>query len=161
MAVQDRPVYYIDTSVILSLVFDDPRYESQEYLNIVGYKAKNKGVLSQFTIGELFSNVLLKLKEDIVRKNAYDLLDWIIRKLLDEDRANILKFDGAIVNSSLFEEIRTADYAVTDDDAFHLMCAIACKAACFVTKDIALCSNQRLKEYLMKKFNLKLRLIVS
>lgn len=156
----DSPIDYIDTSVVLSIVLDKSHHESQEYLNTVGYKMKNRGVFSQFAIGELFSNILLKLKEDMVRRNAYDVLDWVLGRLIDENRATILGFDSSVIDSALYDEITGVDYEVSGDDAFHIICAIKCKAACFVTKDKALCSNQRLKDYLMRRFDMKLRLIL-
>ena len=150
----------IDACVILGTLFEEEE-ESKQYINTIGYKLKNKGLLTIPLIGEIFSNIFLKLyqniNDSIERKafiqNAVDFFDDTIMSLIQKDKLTIGKIDGG--DYQFIKRIKEIDYKVTDDDALHLSSAINKKCQRFVTVDQELL-NDNFRSKIRTEFGIKI-----
>lgn len=153
---------YIDSSVFLGYVFKQGD-NCKKYLDVVGYKAHNKGIISHFVMSEILINLLIKInldnpiEEDIVKADAFKLVNETIITLREGDRLKILKLTARIMDPELLNELRGFDTKLTDDDALHLIEAIKAKCQFFVTTDKEIINNKGLKENLSKNYNLKIK----
>ena len=153
---------YIDTSIFLGYMFEQGD-SCKEYLDVVGYKSHNIGVISHHVMSEILINLLLKvklddhIKEEYAKERAFKLLDLTITKLREKGRLKILKLTSRIVDPELFEELQSQDTGLSDDDAFHLIEAIKERCQFFATTDEEIIQNKKLREYLVKNYNLKIK----
>ena len=160
-ALQRQRYDYIDSCIFLHHIFEEGTV-CRRYLNLVGYKRHNKGMVSHFVMGEIVINLLLKLKkrdpvqEILLKERAFLLLDDTIRQLRANDNLLILRLTGAIADTSLFKELKAVDAFLTDDDALHLLVAIKEGCSRFVTLDQELAKNERLRQHLIAKYNMRI-----
>ncbi len=139
-----RELDCIDSCIILDILFRKEVGEFQEYIRTVGYKHKNKGLLTVPLVGEIFTNLFLKLTQNVeestlrrvLLQNAIDFFEDIIFELLRHDRLVIAKICDS--DSQFIPRIKELDWAITDDDALHLSWAINNKCQRFVTTDTIL-----------------------
>lgn len=130
----------IDSSIILEIIFENEE-KCKQYLNTIGYKSKNQGLLTIPILGETFANLLLKssqtiedpIKRKIFIQSAVDFLDDIILDLLLRGRLIISKLEKS--DYQFVSKIQELDYKITGDDAFHLSSAINKQCRRFVTID--------------------------
>ncbi len=151
----------IDSSVILGTLFEKEE-KCEQYVNIVGYKLRNKGLLTIPLIGEIFTNTFLKVSKNIEEvserkffiQNAVDFFDTTIMGLLQRDKLVIAKIE---IGDHLFTgRIKEIDYRITDDDALHLSSAINKKCQRFVTID-----KELLKENFKNKIKEEFGIIIT
>jgi predicted nucleic acid-binding protein len=148
----------IDSSVVLGTVFkEDERCDN--FINTVGYKLKNKGLLTIPLVGEVFTNLFLKISKNVddpfqrrvVIQTAIDFFDETIMNLLQQDRLVISKIkDGDYQH---IRRIKELDYTITDDDALHLSSAINNNCQRFITLDKVLL-NANFKNKMKKELGL-------
>ncbi len=150
----------LDSSIILGIAFEEKEAEQcKQYINTVGYKLKNKGLLTIPLVGEIFTNLFLKVSRDIkdyskrkvIIQSLVDFFDETIMTLLSKERFIITKIQSA--DYVYIPRIKELDYKITDDDAFHLSSAISQKCQRFVTLDRVLL-QEHFKESLRKEFGL-------
>lgn len=153
---------YIDSSIFLGYAFEQGD-ACKEYLNTVGYKSHNKGVVSHFVMSEVLISLLIKIKlkdplqESIAKEKAFKLLDETITRLLIENKLTILNLTARIIDTELLNELKEKDTKLTDDDALHLIETIKEKCQFFVTTDEKIIKNKGLREHLSNNYNLKIK----
>lgn len=104
---RNEQLYFIDASVVLEIIFDQPRKE--EWLNFLSqFKCeRRKGVLSNFTTGEIVRNIYyfeskfykeydtasaMKILNELI--GEYKLIIWNINKETGEIARNIMDEDS-------------------------------------------------------------------
>jgi len=149
----------IDSVIILGILLEENIAEFQDYVRTIGYKSRNKGLLTIQLVGEIFTNLFLKIsknvEEPIMRKvlieKAVEFFDEVIMDLLQQELLTISKIkDG---DYQYISRIKELDYAITDDDALHLSSAINNKCQRFITIDKALL-NERFRGSIHSEFGL-------
>jgi hypothetical protein len=148
----------IDACIVLGLLFEEHE-GCRHYLDNVGYKNKNKGLLTIPLIGEIFTNLLLKLPEKIpdpinrkvFMQSAIDFFDQTIMHFLKEKRIEISPM--TIQDQKYVVHIKNVDYTITDDDAIHISTAISKDCQRFVTID-KLLLQKNCKIRIRNEFNL-------
>ncbi len=137
----------IDSCIVLGILFQESIGELQEYIRTVGYKQRNKGLLTVYLMGEIFTNLFTKICQKVedgtiravLLQNALDFFEDVIMELLRQDRLIIAKIQNS--DYQLIRQIQELDYAITDDDALHLSCAVNNQCQRFVTTDTILLSE--------------------
>jgi predicted nucleic acid-binding protein len=148
----------IDASIILETVFEDEE-RCEQYVNTIGYKLRNKGLLTIPLIGEIFTNLFLKVSESIgnqterkvMLQTAVDFFDNVIIRLLQQNKLKISKINNN--DYKFVKRIKELDYAITDDDALHLSSAINNNCQRFITKDKVLL-DKNFKSNVKKEFEI-------
>ncbi len=147
----------IDSVIILGILLEENIAEFQDYVRTIGYKSRNKGLLTIPLVGEIFTNLFLKIsknvQEPVMRKilieKAIEFFDKVIMDLLQQERLIISKIrDG---DYQYIPRIKELDYAITDDDALHLSSAINNKCQRFITIDKTLL-NERFRGDINREF---------
>ncbi len=150
----------IDSCIILGTIFEEKENEKcKQYLNIVGYKLRNNGLLTVPLIGEIFANLFLKVyrtvpessERKLLLQKAVDFFDDSIVNLLLQEKLVIAKIENS--DHQFIERIKELDYAVTDDDALHLSSAINKGCQKFITLDAILLRDQ-FKSRIKTEFNI-------
>ncbi len=150
----------IDSSIVLEIIFQNEE-KCKQYLNTVGYKSKNAALLTISILGEILTNLFLKasetvddqIKRKVLIQNAVDFLDDTILDLLPRKRLFISKIEKN--DHAFVQRIQELDYKITDDDAFHLSCAINNHCQRFVTIDKDLL-NDTFQENMQREFGLRI-----
>ena len=151
----------IDASVILGSVFREDE-NCDNFVNTIGYKLKNNGLLTIHLVGEIFTSVFLKIVQYIeypfekkqFLQDVVDFFDKTIINLFERQRLSIAKVKDSDYQHIM--AIKSLDYAITDDDALHLSVAINNNCQRFVTIDKVL-----LKEDFRSKIKAEFRLIIT
>ncbi len=141
-------VDYIDACVVLATVFrerDEPK--CAEYLNAVGYKLHSTGVIAHYVVSETFVSVLMKTRGEY-REESLRLAKTLLTELLDDGRVTVLKLSQI---GTMVDEILSADYRTSLDDAFNLASALTAGCSRFVTIDRQLLSSERLRAFLRER----------
>ena len=134
-------------------------YRILVYVRTIGYKSRNKGLLTITLVGEIFTNLFLKISKNVdepmMRKilieKAVEFFDEVIMDLLQQELLTISKIkDG---DYQYIPRIKELDYAITDDDALHLSTAINNKCQRFITINKALL-NERFRGSIHSEFGL-------
>jgi len=134
----------------------------KDYVNTIGYKNRNTGIISYFVISEIFLAIMIKNKdkeknyEKLEKFKAFDYIDEIINKMLRERVLIINKLNTNIVDEGLVKELKIINYSLNDDDIFHLIEAVKSKCDFFVTTDREIIENIKLKDFLANKYSLKI-----
>ncbi|MBS3151190.1 hypothetical protein J4443_02305 [Candidatus Woesearchaeota archaeon] len=158
-----NPVDMIDSSIFLGFIFDEDN-KFKEYLNVVGYKNQNKGSITNSLMGEILTNIFVKVKDEnkieqsLLRTKVFGLLDQIMTKLIEEGKLEIIKLNKSNFDFDIFNNIKGIDYAISDDDAIHLTSAIIMNCQNFVTSD-KLAENKILCEKIKSEYNLNIKKI--
>ncbi len=154
---------YVDACVFLAIIFqesDGVRWKN--YVDTIGYKTHNKGVISHFVLSEIVMNIMEKIKlSDRQRERELQAAIItnalaIITSLYREQRLRVLKLTRRSLDASLVQELQEKAYGLTDDDAFHLVAAIKAKCRRFITKDKYLLEEENLQRWLQQEYNLKI-----
>ncbi len=153
-----EPVDCVDASVVLEAVFEDEE-KCKQYLNTIGYKLRNKGMLTVLLIGEIFSNLFIKVSQKmedpferkVVIQNVVDFFDDTLIALLQKERLTIAKIKGD--DYQHVKKIRELDYKITADDAFHLSAAVSNQCQRFITIDRYLL-NDHFRALMKREFGL-------
>lgn len=148
----------IDSCIILGTIFKEDEH-CELYIDTIGYKLKNKGLLTIPLIGEVFANLLLKVEkktddkfeQKLFMQNAVDFFDTTISRLIYQERLLIGKM--LIADFQHVSRIKELDYAVTDDDALHVSDAINKRCQRFITTDKTLL-NENFRGKIRKEFGL-------
>lgn len=54
----------LDSSIVLGTIFEEDE-QCDTFINVLGYKMRNKGLLTQLIIGEIFTNLFLKVSTKV------------------------------------------------------------------------------------------------
>ena len=129
----------IDASVILGTLFEKEE-RCKTYINTVGYKLKNCGLLTIPLVGEIFTNMFLKIPQHIEEaerkvflQSTIDFFDFTIMHLIQKNRLIIAKIKSG--DYQFVKRINELDYKISDDDLLHLSSAINNNCQRFVTID--------------------------
>ncbi len=147
----------VDSCVVLETIFEEERCKL--YVNTIGYKLRNKGMITIPLAGEIFSNLFLKISQNIddavmrkvVIQNAVDFFDDTMMTLLQKGRLIIAKINDG--DYQYIPRIKELDYKITDDDALHISTAINKKCQRFITIDKDLL-NDRFRGMIKSEFGL-------
>ncbi len=156
---------YIDSCIFLGFVFDENDAYGR-YLNTLGYKQHNKGIISHFVMSEILINIIFKsrstnpLDDQVTKERAFKMVNEFLYELKEENKLKILKLNTRIIDEELIRRIKENDTLLTDDDAFHLIEAIKAKCRYFVTSDKEIIENNKLREYLKTQHKLKIKEII-
>ena len=72
---QQKPLIFIDSSIYCEDIVNGIHHKiCKEYLDDIGYKNKNSGLISIFALGEVFSAVFKNIAQD-ARIKALNLLE--------------------------------------------------------------------------------------
>src|SRR3989344_5318476 len=94
---------YIDSCIFLGFALEQGQ-NCKDYINTLGYKNRNIGIISHFVISEIFLAIILKIKdkekhyEKLEKFKAFEYIDEIINKMLRENVLIINKLDTNIIN---------------------------------------------------------------
>ena|SRR3989344_7038757 len=152
---------YVDSCVFLGFILEKDQ-KCKDYVNTIGYKNRNTGIISYFVISEIFLAIMIKNKdkeknyEKLEKFKAFDYIDEIINKMLRERVLIINKLNTNIVDEGLVKELKIINYSLNDDDIFHLIEAVKSKCDFFVTTDREIIENIKLKDFLANKYSLKI-----
>jgi len=122
----------IDACVVLEALINNDR-NCVKFVNTVGYKLSNTGLLTIPLVGEIFVNLLFKERNQSFIIDALHYFDDLVTTLINKKRLVVVKLKPRDIN--FIEEIMKIDYSITFDDAFHLSFAINNKCQKFITLD--------------------------
>ena len=153
---------YIDSCIFLAHLFNENNY-CRDYINTIGYKNRNRGVISHFVLSEIMINIITKidyddyLKGKILREECFENISETIIRLKYKKLLDILKITSKILDKELYDKLIKSDTKLTEDDALHIIEAIKSNCDFFVTIDKEIIANKKLREYLNQNHNLKIK----
>src|SRR3989344_7060158 len=98
---------YVDSCVFLGFVLEKDQ-KCKDYINTIGYKNRNIGIISHFVISEIFISIIVKIKyddkfkENLVKDETFHYIDNIINQLLTKSRLKINKLSKDIIDINLY-----------------------------------------------------------
>jgi len=151
---------YIDSCVFLEHILDKNQ-NCKDYINTLGYKNRNLGIISHFVISEVFIAILTKIlskdknQEKVEKEIALIYFKNIIEELRKNNNLIINKIDNSIIDEELYKELKNINYSLSDDDILHLINAIKQCCNYFITIDKEIINNKILRDYLQNKHEIK------
>lgn len=133
-----KSTHFIDTSILASLVFNDPdEKECLRYLNRI--PKIYKGNISLLVLGELYLSLLEGLSDNIKRTGAFQDINGIIETL---------DFKYVTLNLSQYvyciERIKKADSRIDITDTKILAEALCSNSSYFITVDRKILESKKL-----------------
>ncbi len=154
---------YVDSCVFLSIAFEEgDALACKTFVNTRGYRQHPRGIISHLVVSEIFVGILEKvqlrdaLEEERVRLRAMQQLSWLFTTLLEDGRMRIARFTRRALDLDLFDHLKALEYSLSDDDAFHLVAAVAEGCDRFVTKDRTLVKSERVQTFLKRHYGLSI-----
>ena len=151
---------YVDSCVFLGFVLEKDQ-KCKDYINTIGYKNRNIGIISHFVISEIFIKLITMINKDKVEGNYVEdeTLQYIIdifKELLRSQNLIINKLSKSIIDIELYTNLKEIDYKLTDDDMFHLIEAIKKECHAFITIDKEIINNIKLSNHLLNYHKLQI-----
>ncbi len=152
---------YVDSCVFLGFVLEKDQ-KCKDYINTIGYKNRNIGIISHFVVSEIFISIIIKIKyedkikENFIKNEAFQYIDNIFNGLAMKRELQINKLSKEIIDINTYDELKNMDYKLTDDDIFHLIEAIKSECHTFVTIDNEILNNTKLKNLLLNRYGIKI-----
>src|SRR3989344_631937 len=152
---------YVDSCVFLGFVLEKDQ-KCKDYINTIGYKNRNIGIISHFVVSEIFIKLITMIhNKDKVERNYVEdeTLQYIIdifKELLRSQNLIINKLSKSIIDIELYTNLKEIDYKLTDDDMFHLIEAIKKECHAFITIDKEIINNIKLSNHLLNYHKLQI-----
>lgn len=83
---------FYDSSIFLGLLIEKDD-ACKERINLIGYKGRNKGVISHPVLAEITANLFLKINDSELRMEAFRLLETIFDRCLKQGILKISKIE--------------------------------------------------------------------
>lgn len=143
---------FYDSSIFLGLLIEKDDL-CKKRIDLIGYKGKNNGIISHLILGEIFTNLFLKLDKDYLRIEAFKVIDSIFDKCIKENRLKIAKIERG---DDLYIDDLLEDYQMEYSDARHVSEAIVLRCNIFWTTDKYL-NQPHIKSIIKKKYKLLIK----
>ncbi len=143
---------FIDSSIFLGMLFDKD-INCEEYLNSLGYKARNIGFTSPLVFGEVLNNIIIRVNYQWLRSQIFNTLTNIIDYAIYQQRLKIIRITKRDLEEStqILEEIEHINQPA---DAFLIAIAVNNNCDNFVTIDEGI---WKLKRRLYDKFRITIK----
>jgi predicted nucleic acid-binding protein len=148
----EKTVECIDACIFLGLIVEK-HGDCQRFLNNIGYKGRDIGLITHPIIGEIVTNILLKVHNKLDREEAFRLLDTILYYGIQSNKFKIAKLTQG---DDLHSEDLMREYWLTEDDAKHLSNAIIHGCNSFITIDEKL-TDEKVVNSIKEKYGLTIK----
>ena len=152
---QPKPKSFIDSSIYLEVVVEGKHQKDcLRFLDKVGYKNTNLGIVSVFIMGEIFAGVFKSFKKTETRLKALGLLESFLSEQIETEKVNVITLEKN--DLQYIDKINDIDRKISYDDASNLSKAISVCCDSFITIDEVLL-NEETRNRFRQEFRIKIK----